>query len=216
MYLQIKRFFDYFGSLLILIILSPVLLITSIIILTFDGKPILFKQIRVGKNGIKFTLYKFRSMKFSNIYSGIGSIENSESALEARGRFKVTSINDKRITRVGKFIRASHIDELPQLYNVLKGDMSLVGPRPDVPAQIADYKKKDWDKRISVLPGITGFSQVKFTNSNEERTKNDLFYVQNISFKYDLKILLMTIIKVLKMNSFWKLKYNLKNCFFIN
>ena len=202
MYIQIKRFFDYFGSLLILITLSPVLLITSITILTFDGKPILFKQIRVGKNGNKFTLYKFRSMKFSNINSGIGSIENSESALEARVRFKVTSINDKRITRVGKFIRASHIDELPQLYNVLKGDMSLVGPRPDVPAQIADYKKKDWDERISVLPGITGFSQVKFTNSNEERTKNDLFYVQNISFKYDLKILLMTIIKVLKMNSF--------------
>jgi len=202
MYLQIKRFFDYFGSLLILIILSPVLLITSITILTFDGKPILFKQIRVGKNGIKFTLYKFRSMKFSNIYSGIGSIENSESALEARGRFKVTSINDKRITRVGKFIRASHIDELPQLYNVLKGDMSLIGPRPDVPAQIADYEKKDWDERISVLPGITGFSQVKFTNSNEERTKNDLFYIQNISFENDLKILLMTIIKVLKMNSF--------------
>ena len=202
MYLEIKRFFDYFGSLLILIILSPVLLIISITILTFDGKPILFKQIRVGKNGIKFTLYKFRSMKFSNIYSGIGSIENSESALEARGRFKVTSINDKRITRVGKFIRASHIDELPQLYNVLKGDMSLIGPRPDVPAQIADYEKKDWDKRISVLPGITGFSQVKFTNSNEERTENDLFYIQNISFQNDLKILLMTIIKVLKMNSF--------------
>ena len=202
MYLQIKRFFDYFGSLLILIILSPVLLITSITILTFDGKPILFKQIRVGKNGVKFTLYKFRSMKSSNISSGIGSIENSESASEARSRFKVTSINDKRITRVGKFIRASHIDELPQLYNVLKGDMSLVGPRPDVPAQIADYEKKDWDVRISVLPGITGFSQVKFTNSNEERTKNDLFYVQNISFINDLKILLMTIIKVLKMNSF--------------
>ena len=202
MYLQIKRFFDYFGSLLILIILSPVLLITSITIFTFNGKPILFKQIRVGKNGIKFTLYKFRSMKFTNNYSGIGSIENSESALEARSRFKVTSINDKRITRVGKFIRASHIDELPQLYNVLKGDMSLVGPRPDVPAQIADYEKKDWDERISVLPGITGFSQVKFTNSNEERTKNDLFYIQNISFKYDLKILLMTILKVLKMNSF--------------
>ena len=202
MYLQIKRFFDYFGSLLILIILSPVLLITSITIFTFNGKPILFKQIRVGKNGIKFTLYKFRSMKLSNNYSGIGSIENSESALEARSRFKVTSINDKRITRVGKFIRASHIDELPQLYNVLKGDMSLVGPRPDVPAQIADYEKKDWDERISVLPGITGFSQVKFTNSNEERTKNDLFYIKNISFKYDLKILLMTLIKVLKMNSF--------------
>ena len=202
MYLQIKRFFDYFGSLLILIILSPVLLITSITIFTFNGKPILFKQIRVGKNGIKFTLYKFRSMKLSNNYSGIGSIENSESALEARSRFKVTSINDKRITKVGKFIRASHIDELPQLYNVLKGDMSLVGPRPDVPAQIADYEEKDWDERISVIPGITGLSQVKFTNSNEERTKNDLFYVQNISFKYDLKILLMTILKVLKMNSF--------------
>ena len=202
MYPQIKRFFDYFGSLLILIILSPILLITSITIWTFNGKPILFKQIRVGKNGIKFTLYKFRSMKFSNSSSGIGSIENYESALEARSRFKVTSINDKRITIVGKFIRASHIDELPQLYNVLKGDMSLVGPRPDVPAQIADYDKKDWDERVSVLPGITGFSQVKFTNSNEERTKNDLFYVQNISFKYDLKIILMTIIKVLKMNSF--------------
>ena len=202
MYHQIKRFFDYFGSLLILIIMFPILFITSISILLFNGRPILFKQIRVGKNGNKFTLYKFRSMKFSNNYSGSGNIENSESALEARNRFKVTSINDKRITRLGKFIRATHIDELPQLFNVLKGEMSLVGPRPDVPAQIADYEKKDWDERISVLPGITGLAQVKFTNTNEERTKYDLFYIQNISFKYDFKIFLMTIIKIIKMNSF--------------
>ena len=115
-------------------------------------------------------------MKFSNSCAeSLGNIDNSESALDARKRFKVTSINDKRITTIGKFIRASHIDELPQLFNVLKGDMSLVGPRPDVPAQIADYEKKDWDERISVLPGITGFSQVKVTNSNEERTKKIFF-----------------------------------------
>ena len=141
-------------------------------------------------------------MKFSNIRESLGNIEVSEAALDARNRFKVTSINDKRITRIGKFIRASHIDELPQLFNVLKGDMSLVGPRPDVPAQIADYKKKEWDERISVLPGITGFSQVKVTNSNEDRTQKDLFYIHKRSFLFDLEILLMTIIKIFKMNSF--------------
>ena len=202
MYFQIKRFFDFSGSFLIIVILVPVLFLTMISILTFNGRPIIFKQIRVGKNGIKFTIYKFRSMKFSKSHDSIGNIEGSEAVLDARKRFKVTSINDKRITKIGKFIRASHIDELPQLFNVLKGDMSLVGPRPDVPAQIADYKKKDWDKRISVLPGITGFSQVKVTNSNEDRTQKDLFYIHNISFLFDLEILLMTIIKIFKMNSF--------------
>ena len=202
MYLKIKRFFDFFGSLFILIMLIPVLLSTALCILAFDGRPVLFRQIRVGKNGIKFILYKFRSMKSSNIYESIGNIENYESAIDARKRFKATSINDRRITIVGKFIRASHIDELPQLFNVIKGDMSLVGPRPDVPAQIADYQQKEWNERISVVPGITGVSQVKVTNSNEERTKIDLFYIRNISFLYDLKILLMTIIKIFKMNSF--------------
>ena len=141
-------------------------------------------------------------MKFSNSQDSIGNIEGSEALLDARKRFKVTSINDKRITTIGKFIRASHIDELPQLFNVLKGEMSIVGPRPDVPAQIADYEKKDWDMRISVLPGITGFSQVKVTNSNEERVQKDLFYIHNRSFQFDLEILLMTIIKIFKMNSF--------------
>ena len=202
MYLQIKRFFDFSGSILILVILAPLLCITVFSILVFDGRPILFKQKRIGKNGIKFILYKFRSMKFSHSYESIGNIENYESALNARKRFKTTTINDKRITKVGKFIRASHIDELPQLFNVIKGDMSLVGPRPDVPAQIADYDHKEWDKRISVIPGITGVSQVKVTNSNEERTKYDLFYIQNISFTYDFKILFMTVIKIFKMNSF--------------
>ena len=202
MYLKIKRFFDFFGSILILVILIPVLFLTVISIWAFDGRPVIFKQIRVGKNGIKFTLYKFRSMKFSNIYESTGNIESYESALEARKRFKVTSTKDKRITRVGKFIRASHIDELPQLFNVIRGDMSLVGPRPDVPAQIADYKKKDWDERISVLPGITGVSQIKVTNSNEDRINNDLLYIHNKSFQYDIRILLMTLIKIFKMNSF--------------
>ena len=202
MYFQIKRIFDFSVSFLIVVILVPVLFLTMISILVFNGRPIIFKQIRVGKNGIKFTLYKFRSMKFSNTHESSGNIESSEAAKDARNRFKVTSINDKRITRIGKFIRASHIDELPQLFNVLKGDMSLVGPRPDVPAQIADYKKKDWDERLSVLPGITGFSQVKVTNSNEDRTQKDLFYIHNISFIFDLEILLMTIIKIFKMNSF--------------
>ena len=121
-------------------------------------------------------------MKFSNSYESIGNIESYESALEARKRFKVTSTKDKRITRVGKFIRASHIDELPQLFNVIRGDMSLVGPRPDVPAQIADYKDNEWNERISVLPGITGVSQIKVTNSNEDRIKNDLYYIHNKSF----------------------------------
>lgn len=202
MYLQIKRFFDFFASLIIIITLSPVFLITSISILAFDGRPLLFKQRRVGKNGIKFILYKFRSMKFSNSCESFGNINNFESAIDARRRFKATSINDKRITKLGGFIRASHIDELPQLFNVIKGDMSLVGPRPDVPAQIADYQQKEWNERISVVPGITGVSQVKVTNSNEERTKIDLFYIRNISFLYDFKILLMTIIKIFKMNSF--------------
>ena len=202
MYNFFKRIFDIFGSLIILLLSMPVLFLTAISIRIFNGKPILFKQERVGKNGVKFILLKFRSMKNSKNHQNIGNIDKFESFEDARKRFKVTTINDKRITKLGKFIRASHIDELPQLFNVIKGDMSLVGPRPDVKAQIADYECKEWDERISVFPGLTGWSQVKRTKTAEERTKLDLLYIRNRSFQYDLKILIMTIIKIFKMNSF--------------
>ena len=141
-------------------------------------------------------------MKNSSNYNNLGDIQKSESLKSARERFKSTSINDKRITNIGKFIRSFHIDELPQILNVLKGDMSLVGPRPDVLAQMADYTQKEWDKRNSIRPGITGFSQISKIYSTKERIKYDLMYLDKLSFVFDTKILLLTFVKLLNNRSF--------------
>lgn len=173
-----KRFIDIIVSFLVLLVLSPILIIVAIAIKLESKESIFFKQERVGLNGKVFSLLKFKSMK-SNIV--------------AEKNFDF-SLDEERITKVGKFIRRTKIDELPQLINVLKGDMSLVGPRPTIKKQVDAYN--DYQRqRLNVRPGMTGLAQV---NGNiyldwDERIKYDVYYVRNKSLLLDLKILLKTV-----------------------
>ncbi|MFD0667643.1 sugar transferase [Ramlibacter sp. MAHUQ-53] len=173
-----KRLLDIALSLAALVALSPLLVGTAIAVWLEDGRPILFRQVRVGRGGREFGMYKFRSM-----------VKNAA----AIGPYH-TSANDPRITRTGRFIRRTSLDELPQLLNVLAGDMSLVGPRPDVPAQRALYTEADWAARCSVRPGVTGLAQALLRSEATEaqRLALDLQYVREHSVLMDLKIMLWT------------------------
>jgi len=174
-----KRILDLTLSSAALVLLSPLLLAVSIAIALDDGFPILFRQRRVGKNGQEFSMLKFRSM-----------VRNAASI----GPY-FTQTADPRITRVGRFIRRTSLDELPQLFNVLKGDMSLVGPRPDLPVQKGLYSEADWAERCRVRPGITGLAQALYRSDSTEaqRLEADLRYVREASFWLDLKILWWTL-----------------------
>ena len=177
-----KRMVDVLLSLLALLVLTPLLLATAAAIAIESGRPILFRQIRLGLRGREFNMYKFRSM-----------IPDAEQ----RGPF-FTAAGDPRITRVGRFLRRTSIDELPQLLNVLKGDMSLVGPRPDVPAQRGLYSDGQWAERCSVRPGLTGLAQALLRSSGTEaqRLELDLRYVREASLWLDLKIMGWTVARV--------------------
>lgn len=191
--LLIKRFSDIVISLGALVILSPILLATAIAIKIDSSGPILFRQNRVGLNGRTFTFYKFRSM----VENAEKMREQLEDLNEMSGPvFKVR--DDPRLTRVGRFIRKFSIDELPQLINVLKGDLSLVGIRPPVPEEVEKYE--GWQRRrLSMRPGITCIWQVSGRNKVdfEQWMKMDLSYIDNWSLKLDLKLLLKTIPAVL-------------------
>jgi lipopolysaccharide/colanic/teichoic acid biosynthesis glycosyltransferase len=174
-----KRALDVWLSFLALLTLSPVLLVTAVFIAVESGLPVLFRQTRVGRDGHRFGMYKFRSM-----------VKNAA----AIGPY-FTADNDPRITRVGRFIRRTSIDELPQLFNVLLGDMSLVGPRPDVPAQQDLYSEADWALRCSVRPGITGLAQALYrsTSTPAQRLEADLRYAREHSLWLDVKIMAWTV-----------------------
>lgn len=174
-----KRVMDVLLSLVALVLLSPVLLVAGLLIAIEGGRPVLFRQTRMGLHGQEFGMYKFRSM-----------VSNAA----AIGPY-FTAANDPRITKVGRFIRRTSIDELPQLLNVLKGDMSLVGPRPDVPAQRSLYSDAEWAQRCSVRPGITGLAQVKYRSeaTQEQRLALDLHYSREASVWLDLQIMWWTL-----------------------
>ena len=174
-----KRALDIVLSLLALVALSPLLLGTALVIALESGRPVLFRQTRLGLQGRAFGMFKFRSM-----------VKNAA----AIGPY-FTSANDPRITCVGRFIRRTSIDELPQILNVLLGDMSLVGPRPDVPAQRALYSDADWAQRCSVRPGITGLAQALYRSDSSEaqRLEADLRYTRESSVWLDLKIMAWTL-----------------------
>jgi lipopolysaccharide/colanic/teichoic acid biosynthesis glycosyltransferase len=163
----LKRTLDLALSLVALLILSPVLFGAALAIALESGFPVLFRQTRLGLHGREFGMLKFRSM-----------VKNAASI----GPY-FTSTSDPRITRVGRFIRRTSIDELPQILNVLRGDMSLVGPRPDVPAQRALYSDADWAQRCSVRPGITGLAQALLRSEGTEaqRLALDLRYTREMS-----------------------------------
>jgi lipopolysaccharide/colanic/teichoic acid biosynthesis glycosyltransferase len=173
-----KRATDVVLATLGLLVLLPVLLLAACAILLDSGAPVFFRQTRVGRYGQTFPMYKFRSM-----------VRDAQSV----GPY-FTSQQDARITKTGRFLRRSSIDELPQLLNVLKGDMSLVGPRPDLPLQQALYRQEDWQERCSVRPGITGLAQALLRSeaTAEERLALDLRYVRKQSICMDVRILFWT------------------------
>lgn len=194
-----KRIFDVCLSLLALILLSPFLLIVSLIIKLEDkNASIIFKQERVGINGKKFYMYKFRSMvnNAEELLESLSALNEVEGAM-----FKIK--NDPRVTKIGKFMRATSIDELPQLYNVMIGDMSLVGPRPPLEKEVALYSSYDM-KRLSVTPGCTGLWQATVRNSVgfKEMVELDLTYINKRSFLFDLKIIFMTIFSMISKKSY--------------
>ena len=197
-YLYLKIFFDYIFALFILIFLLPFLILLSLIILLVDGKPLFFVQNRVGINGKIFKILKFRTMinnNHSNFARDVLDLNNEDLA-KVRLKYKTVDINDKRITNLGKILRKIHIDEIPQIINVLKGDMSFVGPRPDSPVQKNDYTLLEWNQRISVKPGITGLAQLHTCFLLKERTYYDLIYTNKINFFLDISIFFRTILKI--------------------
>jgi lipopolysaccharide/colanic/teichoic acid biosynthesis glycosyltransferase len=180
---MIKRMFDIFSSAVLIFMLSPVIICCLLVLFVKQGRPIIFKQVRVGQFGQRFSMYKFRTMVTNA--SRIGG--------------HATADNDPRITPIGAFMRRSSLDELPQLFNVLTGDMSLVGPRPDVPAQMSDYRPEDWDLRTSVRPGITGLAQSRLRSAAtpEQRLQLDLDYARHNGVIQDIAILIATARQVL-------------------
>lgn len=177
----------------------PMLVIAGLIKLE-DRGPILFRQPRVGQHRRGFSIAKFRTMTHDP-GRATGAASGPVSAAE-REKFQTTSPGDARITRVGRVLRPLHLDELPQVLNVLRGEMSLVGVRPDVPVQEADYTPQQWVDRHVLRPGITGLAQIDSTVDNmAARTAHDLTWVRTRSFGLYLKILIGTVTKVLKRNS---------------
>ncbi len=189
-YLFIKRCIDIIFSLICIIILSPVFLIISIVIKIESKGPIIFKQERIGEHGKTFKIYKFRTMQ-ENAEKLIENFSEKEKK-EFNENYKLQ--NDFRVTKFGKTLRRSKLDELPQFVNILKGDMSLVGPRPVVKKEVLKYKNNK-DKFLSIKPGMTGYWQAYATEGikYEERMKMELYYVDNCGFKLDLKIFIKTI-----------------------
>lgn len=201
----IKRAVDIFGSIILIIILSPIMIIAALLVKLTSKGPILFRQERVGLDK-NFTFLKFRSMKFEyctgDSYGGKKAQEFRESLKKKKNEvdgpvFKIK--NDPRITGAGKFLRKTSIDELPQLFNVLKGEMSLVGPRPPMPEEVAEYS--DFQKRrLGVKPGITGLWQVSGRSelSFDEWVKLDAYYIEHWSLWLDFVILLRTVKAVVR------------------
>lgn len=197
-YLFIKRTFDIFASLLGLIVLSPLLLLTIIAIrLDSKGKAI-FTQERIGLNGKLFKLYKFRSM-VTNADEILEEILSKDDVLALEYRVNKKFKNDPRITRVGKFIRKLSIDELPQLVNVLKGDMSLIGNRPYLPREIDDMRPY-YEKIVSTKPGITGLWQTSGRSNTtfKTRCKLEADYSEKASVALDIEIFFKTFVVVFK------------------
>lgn len=181
-YAMAKRTFDVLCSLLGLIVASPFMLVTALCIYAYDKGPILYKQVRLTKDRREFKILKFRSMRVD---------------AESDGKARLASENDDRITPVGRIIRACRIDELPQLLNILKGDMSIVGPRPERPEIAAQYEEEmpSFSLRLQVKAGLTGTAQIygKYNTEPRDKLKMDLMYINRMSFHEDMKLVFATI-----------------------
>ena len=190
--------FDKIFSISVLIIISPLLVVVALLIISNDGFPVIFQQNRVGKDGKFFKMYKFRSM-----------VKNAEEILKSdqelyeryvKNDFKLSAQEDIRILPFGNFIRKTSIDELPQFFNVLKGEMSVVGPRPVVGKELDILYNKNSKKYISVKPGVTGLWQASGRSnlSGEKRVQLELEGIEKKSLKFDIYIIFKTILQVLK------------------
>jgi lipopolysaccharide/colanic/teichoic acid biosynthesis glycosyltransferase len=191
---------DIIFSSIALFLFFPLCILVSFAIKVSSRGPIIFKQKRVGKDLKIFTILKFRTM-FHDANRFVGYISDTLTAEELkkeRLNFVTTDKNDLRVTKIGKILRKSSLDELPQLLNVLLGEMSIVGPRPDTPVQIIDYTKDQWIKRHKYRPGISGLSQITGRSkiTSEQRIHSDLEWVDNVSFFFYLKIIFITVFQV--------------------
>ena len=191
----VKRFADIICSAIAIILLSPFFIIISIAIKATSKGPVIFVHKRVGKNGKKIGIYKFRSM----VINAEELIEKftPEQKEEFKKNFKLE--NDPRITKIGKFLRKTSLDELPQLFNILKGDLSIVGPRPIMEVETKIYGKYK-DMLLSVKPGLTGFwaANGRSDTSYKRRRAMEIYYVKNRSLLFDIKIIFKTVISVFK------------------
>lgn len=178
----IKRIIDIVCAAILLVIASPFMLITAIVIKLYDGGPVLYKQIRCTRDAKEFKILKFRSMRVDAEKDGVA---------------RLAAKNDSRITPVGKFIRAVRIDELPQLINILKGEMSFIGPRPERPEIIAQYMEEmpEFAFRMKVKAGLAGYAQVygKYNTTPYDKLKLDLTYIEDYSVWMDIKLMLLTL-----------------------
>lgn len=195
LYSFFKRLFDFIFSLIALIIFSPIFIILAIAIRLDSDGDIIFGHTRIGKGGKPIKVYKFRTM-VSNAKEVFDNF-TEEQKKEYYTNFKLD--NDPRITKVGKFLRKTSLDELPQLINILKGDMSIVGPRPIVEKEIEKYGIYA-NKMFSVIPGLTGYWQAngRSDTTYDERVQMDMYYIDNRSFVMDIKIIFRTAISVIK------------------
>jgi len=192
-----KGIFDVIFSLFVILITFPIMILIALIIKLTDKGDILFKQKRPGLNGKEFTVYKFRTMYPNNEEILRDYLRKNPEARREWELYRKLKTYDPRVTPIGRFLRKYSLDELPQFFNVLKGDMSVVGPRPYIYKEFEEYNVPDEvrDKLLSVKPGITGLWQVEGRNEMtfEDRIKLDLDYIDNLSFWRDLKIILKTI-----------------------
>ena len=193
MYGLVKRFFDVLFSLILAPIVAILYVLVGCAIKIEDGGPVIYKAERIGQHGKIYKMYKFRSMKVNapDIRLADGSTYNGK--------------DDPRVTRVGRFLRETSIDELPQIFNILLGQMSFIGPRPDPPDWMERYPEESL-RFLDVKPGITGYSQAYYRNSADSMEKiwNDVYYADHISFAMDVKIIIKTIVSVLKRENIYR------------
>jgi exopolysaccharide biosynthesis polyprenyl glycosylphosphotransferase len=188
-YLPVKRAIDIVGALVLLVLTLPIILIAAVLVRLTSKGPAFYSQTRVGKGGRPFTIFKLRTMYIDS----------------EKGGAQWSTAGDPRVTPLGRFLRRTHIDELPQLWNILKGDMSLIGPRPERPEFVPqlDTAIPGYKERLQVLPGVSGLAQIHLDAdtdlaSVERKLAMDLYYIKHMSFWVDLKILLATVVHVFK------------------
>lgn len=198
------RIFDIIFSLILILFFSPLFIIISLILIIDNTGPLFYVQKRVTKDQKLFRFIKFRSMK-NSYNSNSGDHEEYlsmglDKLKSIRNQYKTTKYNDSRVTSFGKILRKTSLDEIPQFYCVLIGNMSLVGPRPDPPIQRADYEPEIWISRCKVKSGITGLSQIngRSSSSLDQRIKNDIYWAENKSIFLYIKILLKTPFRLFK------------------